>query len=186
MKIQKIVGVLVMLLLILGCGTTNKKIASSINSEALDEMVLSKHFRIDIEWARPRATTSMNSVLSSGLRPPGSMVNRINLLGNGNFLEMEGDEVSADLPYFGERQMGGGFNSNTGIKFEGLPKDLEITKDEEKQRTMINFAITENMESYNVSITLTPKLSGSILITSSQRNSIWYEGKVSLLDTSEK
>ena len=175
----------VALLVLVGCGSAAKSSASASDSRALDAMVDSKHFKIDVEWANPRMTASMNSVLSSGLLPPGSMPNRINLMGNGNFLQMKGDQVIADLPYWGERQMGGGYNSNKGIKFDGLAKDLKITKNEEKQQTMITFSISENSESYNVRLILTPNMNGTIFITSSQRNMISYWGQVKEVDAKD-
>ncbi len=174
-----IVGVFVFLM-VLGCGSANKKTASVVDSAALDELVLSKHFKIDVDWARPMMTNDMNNVLTS-LRPPGSATNQINLMGDGSFLKIEGDQVAAELSYFGERHMGGGYNSNTGIKFEGVPEDFEVVKDEKRQQTMINFRISENLESYGVNITITPKLNGRIIITSSHRKPITYSGKASAL-----
>ena len=98
---------------------------------------------------------------------------------------MEGDKVTADLPYYGERQMGGGYNSNAGIKFEGVPEDLEISKDEDKQRHQIDFTISEEGETYGVRVTLFPSLNGTIHVSSSQRLSIRFEGKLSALEEAE-
>jgi hypothetical protein len=180
---NSIVGVL--LILITGCGSTNKTVAPSAKSKALDEMVDSKHFKADIQWAKPLMTSSMNTVMTSGLGPPGSMVSQINVMGSGFYFKMKGDTVSADLPYYGERQMGGGYDSNKGIKFEGKPKELEISKDEDKQRYQINFTISENSETYGVRLTLTPNLNAWLNISSSQRFSIRYEGKLSALEEAD-
>jgi len=167
---------------LISCGASNKIVEPSAQSKALDEMVASKEFKFDAEWARPIATSSLNSIANSGILPPGNNASNINIMGNGSYFKMEGDSVSADLPYFGERQMGGGYDSETGIKFEGIPDDLKIEKDETKQRYDIRFQIKKKAEVYQVQLTLFPSLSATMSVTSSQRFAIRFDGKVSKVE----
>lgn len=170
-------------LLVAGCGTSKKIVEPSSMSRAVDKMVTNQQFIFKAEWARPMATQAMNSIMTSGLMPPGNSVSQINIMGSGYFFTMEGDSVSANLPYFGERQMGGGYGSDSGIKFQGVPRDLKIEKDEEKLRHSITFNISKQTETYRCRLDLTRNQTGTLLINSSQRFTIRYEGKVSELDS---
>ena len=148
-------------------------------SQLLDELVASKQFRIESQWARPQGGSSINSLSASNLRPPGSSGNRINLIGNYNFLEMDGETVSAILPYFGERQVAGDhYSGNSGIEFEGTPRNLVIEKNEKKKSYEIAFDIDNNTETFQVNIQLYRNLKSNVTINSNQRFVIRYDGKV--------
>ena len=57
-------------------------------------------------------------------------------MGTNNFLEVKGDSVSADLPYYGERQIAGSYNNrDVGVQFEGLAKDFELSYNDKKTVT---------------------------------------------------
>lgn len=141
-----------------------------------------EHFEIRSDWALPLATNSLNSIANAGLLPPGSSAGQISLIGNANYVKVMGDSLSVYLPYFGERQMGGGYNSDgAGIEFIGVPKKMEITKDKEKQRYDIRFEFKKDSENFMVIITLLPNLQSTININSSQRFPIRYSGSVETL-----
>lgn len=165
-------------LLLLGCSSSKNVMETNTKSKALDELVTKKHFKIISDWASPRASSGLNSVANSGLLGVGNSGTRINLIGNTNFLKIEGDTLTADLPYYGERQMGGGYTSETGIKFKGVPKVYQETKDSSSQQHRITFQISEGTESFGVSITLFPNWSSLIVVNSSQRSAISYQGNV--------
>lgn len=173
------------LLLLFGCGASNKVVEASAKSRAVDEMVANEQFVFDTEWVRPMATRAINSVMQSGLMPPGSSAAQINITGSGYFFKMEGDSVSASLPYFGERQMGGGYDADSGIEFNGVPKDLKIEKEETKLKYTITFNISKQTETYRCRLELFPNQTGTLLINSSHRFTIRYEGKVSTLESSQ-
>ena len=94
--------------LFFSCGTGSKTAIAKSQETKLDSLIAAKNFIIRCDWALPMMTNSMNSLFNSGLFPPGSATNQINLIGNANYLKVVGDSVAAELPYFGERQMGGG------------------------------------------------------------------------------
>src|SRR5690606_39971153 len=88
-------------------------------------------FRIVNQCALPTMSSSMMKLSSSGILGPGNSGQRIDLSGNGNFLEVKGDSVKANLPFFGERQMGGGYNSEgAGIQFDQVAKNMNFHYDE--------------------------------------------------------
>ncbi len=161
--------------------------ATKGGAQQLNELVANKSFVIESDQALPMATNSLNSISNAGLLPPGSSASQINLIGNPNYLKVMGDSVAVYLPYFGERQMGGGYdNDGPGIKFEGVPQDMKINKDDEKHRYDIQFKMRDDSETFNVNIVLFPNLSSMINVNSSQRFPIRYSGHVSALDNAEE
>ncbi len=166
------------IMVLLGCAAGTKTVAPTAESEQLEAMVKTQNFRLEMDWAEPLMTNSMVQVMNSGLFPPGNALSRINIQGNGNFIAMQGDSVEADLPYFGERQMGGGYGANEGIKFKGLAQKLKIVKNEKRQSHQIAFTINEKSETFQVRIYLLPSGTARVRITSSERFSIGYEGRV--------
>lgn len=175
MKMQK-KGILIGLtILLLGCASSQKTYETNA---ALDKMMSQKRFEIKAKFAQPMVTQAMSQVALSGLIPPGSTINQINLNGSSNFLRIQGDSVSANLAYYGERQMGGGYNNNTGIVFKGVPENIEIVKNEVKQNYTIKFSINGKTENFMVNATAGTNLTGTINITSSHRSRIGYTGDV--------
>lgn len=183
MKFNKIYYKPYLLLLVsvflFNCGTTSKTKTSKVKEDQLKSLLADKNFIITSDMALPMMTNSMNSLSNSGLLPPGSAANQISLIGNSNYLKVVGDSVSANLPYFGERQMGGGYNGNkTGIEFSGIPEKWELKQNEKTQRYDLSFKINNSTESFRVSVTLFPNLTTTININSSQRFPIRYSGSV--------
>lgn len=167
---------------VMSCGSA-KTMGTEAKRQRLDELVSKKSFIIESDRAMPMATNSLNSISNAGLLPPGSSASQISLIGNSNYLKIMGDSIAVYLPYFGERQMGGGYdNDGPGIKFEGIPEDMEINKDEGKQRYDIRFKMTDDSETFNVNVTLYPNLNSMINVNSSQRFPIRYSGEVSAFD----
>lgn len=178
---MKISSTLVLLFALscINCGSSIKIVEPTPQSRSLDEWVAQKSFEITSDWAIPLMTNSLNQISNSGLIPPGSTVNRISLIGNANYLRLNFGEVDADLPFFGERQMGGGYNDReTGIVFQGTPENYEAVKDEKTLRHTIKFDIMNKTEAFSVTLLLYPSLKSEIQITSSQRFRMRYTGSV--------
>jgi len=100
--------VILSLSLLLFCAlscSTSKNAATDEDIKALKDLVDSKAFTIESDWANPQVTSATQQVLNSGILEPGSNAGGINLIGNSNFLTISGDSIKSYLPYFGERQM---------------------------------------------------------------------------------
>ncbi|TFG73976.1 MAG: DUF4251 domain-containing protein [Flavobacteriales bacterium] len=177
MKHIVIVPIALGMLFIWGCGTVSKNTLAE--SKALDDLVSQKMFEIQSDWALPISTNSLNSISNARLLPPGSSPNRISLAGNPNYLKVQGDSISAYLPYFGERQMGAGYNSDGGaVQFNGIPISYEANMDEKRKRYEINFSIRNKTETYTVNLLLYPNGASNINMNSTHRFSIRYQGRV--------
>ena len=177
--------VLGLLVVIWGCGSTQNTGNSAIQNRVLEQMVKQKSFQIVSEWAQPMNTNAMNRIAGSGLLLPGNSGSNISLIANPNYLKMMGDSVAAYLPYFGERQLSGGYGVANAIEFKGLPDKLKTAWNSKKETYTISFTIKEKSEVFQVTITLFNSLASHITINSSQRNFIRYIGKVSELPKEE-
>lgn len=165
--------------LIVSCSSSKQIVAPNAESKALDALLATKQFRIESDWALPQGTQSMNAIANSGLLGVGNNAASINLIGNSNFLEFKNDSIAADLPYFGERQMGGGYGSENGVKFNGVPEKYSLVKNDKNQRYQMKFSIDgDTTEFFNVIINFFPNMAVIININSSQRTGINYQGTV--------
>ncbi|KKL81341.1 hypothetical protein LCGC14_1995700 [marine sediment metagenome] len=168
------------------CSSSKKPITNDSGMQKLNELITTNQFEILSDWAMPLATASMNSLANSGLLPPGSSASQINLIGNSNYVKIMGDSLSVYLPYFGERQMGGAYNTNgPGIGFEGIPERMEVTKNEDKQRYDILLKIDNDSENFTLNIGLYPNFKSTINVTSSKRFPIRYSGSVQAIEGEE-
>ncbi len=166
----------------LGCGSAAKVTQRSEAVAAFTRFVEQNTFEFRANTAYPMTTQAFNSVANSGILPPGSNSGAIQLIGIPNFIKVYGDSVSGNLPFYGERQFGGGLTSNAGIEFKGIPKTYNQTYNEAKNRYDIAFEISDEMERHQVKITLFPNRSANVSVNSNQRNSIRYVGTVEAIE----
>lgn len=168
----------------IGCNSASKIVQPTAQSRELDQWVAQKSFEINAESAIPLMTNSLNQVTNAGLLPPGSSANRISLIGTSNHLRFSFGELDASLPFFGERQIGGGYNNkNSGIIFQGIPKNYEAVKDDRTLKHTIKFDIMNKTEAFGVTLILYPNLKSEIQINSSQRFPMRYTGRVKAIAT---
>lgn len=172
-------GAYIVLLTSIACASS-KNNATPEEIAALDQMISNKQFEIKANWAQPMATQSLNSIANAGLLPPGSTASRIDISGTGGYFRMVGDSVMADLPFFGERRMGGYYNQNkTGIRFEGIPKDLSFSSNKKGDGQTMRFTISEESEGFQVIAQLYPNGTARLTVASTHRTNMWYQGNLS-------
>lgn len=167
-------------LVLMGCASGAKVSSSPAEIEALDNLVSSRSFEITAQWARPMPSQALNSISNAGMLPNGSNASRVDINGNGSYLRVIGDVVKADLPFFGERQMSGGYDpQRTGIQFDGVPEDLQIQANSKTKGYTMRFSINNGTETFQVVAQLFPSRSSTFSIVSSHRAQIRYEGRLS-------
>ncbi|WP_375324503.1 DUF4251 domain-containing protein [Flagellimonas sp. GZD32] len=173
-------GILGILLFFAACAATSKTNATSEEQAVFEKMVANKQFEMNATWAQPMATQSLNSIANAGLLPPGSTANRIDITGTGGYFRLSDGKVKADLPFYGERRMGGTYsNDKVGIKFDGEPRDMTFEPAKKGDGYTLKFNITEGAESYQVVANIYPNQSARLMVASSQRTNIWYQGNLS-------
>ncbi|WP_228236058.1 DUF4251 domain-containing protein [Allomuricauda sp. M10] len=165
----------VALFILAGCSATYQATPEEV--AALDQMVRDQRFEIQATWAQPMASQSLNSIANAGLLPQGSTASRIDISGSRGYFRMVGDSVKADLPYFGERRMGGTYNpQQTGVKFEGIPKEYSLEPATKGTGYIIKFNVNQGTEAYQVVAQLYANRTARIAMSSSHRTNIWYQG----------
>ena len=172
----------IIVVVLVACGSSNQKYGAE-TGKILDGLIESKSFEITSSWAQPLMTSAMQQLGNAGLFINGSTAGNIDISRHTNYLKMENDSVKAILPFYGERQFGGGYNNASGIEFEGIPGNLQIDSGKEGSYE-IRFQINDknsNTENYRVYIKLLSDLSSNINISSSNRSNIQYRGKVHAL-----
>ncbi|WP_350285862.1 DUF4251 domain-containing protein [uncultured Croceitalea sp.] len=186
MKKLSILITIIISIVLTACSATKTAKYSETELSNFKTLVESQRFNFNPRWANPMGTQSLNAIANAGLLAPGSTVNRIDLIGTAGFFTVKGDSVMADLPYYGERQMGGAYNPNDiGINFEGVPRKFKLTFNEKKQAYEIKFDINNGTEVFNVNGVLFPNKKAMLFINTSQRLTIQYQGDFEELDDKE-
>ena len=169
------------ILLLVGCGATDYAVKDINSFEDLKSFAKEKEFEIENRWANPMRANTVTFINN-----PNFNSGNVNLIGNTNYIKFKGDSVDIYLPYFGVRQMGGGYNDRSGIKFEGVPEDLEITENENKKYVRYKFTANDETENYQFFITLYANGNASTSVNSSQRDNISYTGKFDHLEKEDQ
>ena len=185
MKIKIIVSITVLcfVCILASCGSSAKINYTGEDLSALHELVDSKKIEIISDFAYPLGSTALNSLSNAGLFPPGSTSNQVSLVGNTNFLKIKGDSIKANLPYYGERRIGGGYNtSGTGIILDGLIEDLESKYNEKRQRYEIRFNTSHYTETYQITLHIFPNKKTYLNMNSTHRSTIAYRGDIAPIE----
>ncbi len=172
---------LIMVFVLMSCGTNTSKNITEQQQREFTQLMDSNEFEIVFISAQPMASQGLQAVANAGLLAPGSNLARIDLIGTANYLRRVGDSVSASLPYYGERQIGGAYNNSeeVGINFKGTPTDISLVKNEKNGSYKMNYTIKNKTETFIVNSVLFPNKTVSTTISSSHRRTISYRGKVS-------
>ncbi|MFD2914214.1 DUF4251 domain-containing protein [Psychroserpens luteus] len=177
MKYNVIVFVL-SLGLLLNC-SSSKTTATPTQIAALDQLVYSKSFVIESDWALPQSTNTMMALQNAGFFSAGDSASRISLSGNPNELRLDNENVSSQLPFFGEVQSTSGYNgSDNSINFDGTIKNYRVVKNDNSSYT-IRFDARSHSENFDVIIHLFPNLRSEIILKGAKRFPIRYTGTVS-------
>lgn len=177
MRVISVLFSLTVVLILSNCGSSQSILKASQYKVTVDSLIENREFKVVNQWALPTMSSSMMELSSSGIMGPGNTAQRIDLSGNTSFLEIKGDSVRAILPYFGVRQMGGGYNSDgEGIRFEQVVENISFDYDDAKDRYMIKFRANNGSESFELILYVFSNKKSSLLVNSSQRDVIRYEG----------
>lgn len=169
-------------LLFAGCGSSSSLEANSTKIQYLNKTVEEARYEITSNAVFPLMTQGLTSIANAGLLMPGSNAGRIDLIGNPNYLKVMGDSVAVSLPYFGERQMGGGYaNNDNGIVFHGIPDSYSTQWDAKKNRYLIKMQVKRKTETLQFFITVFPSLTADINVNSTHRTSIRFSGNIAAL-----
>ena len=160
----------------------DKKHTTEIST--LETLMEKEAYYIDIEVAFPFSTAATTQVVNAILLPnTGNSAGRIDVSGDGNFIEIQKDSSKGSLPFFGERRLSGGpYGSTDGsISFNGIHENYEKTINEGKRKLEIKFKAIHNgesSESYDVNIEIFPSKRVDVRITPTFRTYMRYTGRL--------
>lgn len=109
---------------------------------------------------------------------------RIDLTTNMGYLKINKDNAEADLPYFGVAHVAS-FSGNGGIKFNNENVNYQIELKDKKQIVIIQFKANQKSEALDLTLTVFKSGNASLYVSSSNRNSISYDGRVTELANSD-
>lgn len=135
--------------------------------EEISALVNSGKFAYRADWAFP---------LGGG---------RINLQLNPNVFKMSDGIADVFFPYFGVVHRGGGYNGNVGIEFDGPVEKYKISFDDKKRRITIKFNARRDTESFDITMKISRSGNTSIIVNSSNRETIKYDGELIALEKEE-
>lgn len=108
-----------------------KKQQKQKNYTEIKKLIESGHYVFNADWANTQKGR------------------RINIIGDGNTLNIEGVNATADLPFFGQAYTAP-YGGAGGIKFTTTNADYEIDYDDKKLKITIKFEASEASEKFDV------------------------------------
>ncbi|AZQ44356.1 DUF4251 domain-containing protein [Nonlabens ponticola] len=173
------IGLSMILAVISSCSV--QKTGTTEEWQELQAMINSGELRIEAQAAYPSNTYASQQVINQVLTNTGDSAARIDISGDGHFMQIGNDQVMANLPFYGERRQAGsyaGTDGDTGIVFEDSPDDYEISADDNKRRYDISFEVNQGTENYNVDLILFANKNAVIYVNSNQRTRMEYRGTI--------
>lgn len=101
---------------------------------------------------------------------------QIDLTTRQNFMKIDGENASAQMPYFGRAFSGGYSSSDGGIKFDGLMENYNVRQNDKKRRISISFKVKGEGDNYSCSLSISSMESASLSVTSNNKQGISYNG----------
>lgn len=181
--------VMIISILFWSCGSTYDSAGNSRESQLneLRELLDTKSFKFMAETAHPMQTYAVTQVTNALLRNTGNTSGTIFLTGRGDYLKVMGDTITAELSYFGELRMVSSIDPrDSGINFTGELSNFSIKESKKKKKLNVEFDVKTKIDKYNIIMQLYPSQRANIVVNSSNRTSIRYEGEIVRLDKKEK
>jgi hypothetical protein len=91
---------------------------------------------------------------------------QIDLSTNQNFMRINKQNASADMPYFGRAFNVGYSSSDGGIKFDGPMEAYDVQKNDKKHKITIKYKVKGANDTYSCTLTISGLESASRLVTS--------------------
>ena len=160
------------------------------NLAILDKLYNRDNYRVAIEVAYPFNSVATTQVFNTLLRNTGNNASRIDVTGDGNFIEIQNDSVKGYLSFFGERRLNAGNygSNNTAIQFEEPLQDLTKKINTDKNNLELKFSAhqkgTDN-ENYQVNLKIFPNKYVNVNITPVYKTFIRYSGTLEPVDENQ-
>lgn len=177
---MKAIYILFILGIASACSSTKELSPMDVQQiESRNALTATKSYTFVATRAFPMASGPLQQLANRRLLGMENTSGMIQLQGNSNYLHILKDSVSMFLPFYGERQMGAAIGKSAGIEVMGSISDYNVLPDSKKNTEVIRFSAREGSERYDVTMTVFPSLKTDVVVTSTQRTTIRYEGRLS-------
>jgi archaellum component FlaF (FlaF/FlaG flagellin family) len=172
-----------MLFMLWSCKTNKVQRNKADDLNILEQLSEQKNYHIGIETVYPFNTAATTQVLNSLLSNTGNNASRINVSGDGNYIEIKGDSIKAYLPFFGERRLNSGSygSADSGIQINDKLNDYSKEVDSRKRKLVLKFRAqqaNQGTDKYDVTIEIFPNNKSIVNITPVYRTFIRYSGRL--------
>jgi hypothetical protein len=152
----------------------------------LQKQMNEETFEFQVTAVRPFNTQALNNVANDILIRSGNSAARINVQGDNYSMKIGEEQAVFSLPFYGERRVGGGYNTNdVGYKFTGDLKNLRSTINEKEKCIIYEFTTNNQVETLDVELRVFNPNSAQLNINSSHRTFIKYDGNIQWLSKTE-
>lgn len=100
----------------------------------------------------------------------------INLTSDWYQVKFSPDTIVSYLPYYGKAYNGVGYGNDTGLKFEGLPADYNLTIG--KKNYSISVTVKGSDDTYQLYLTVSFEGRANLIVNSNKRSSISFQGDI--------
>ena len=99
-----------------------------------------------------------------------------------NYIHVNQGEADIYLPYFGAVRASNGYSAEGGIKYKGELENYTVNFDDAKHKVIVLFEIQRGHERHQFNFYIHEEGETSLVMTSSRRNSITYNGSTRELE----
>ena len=111
---------------------------------------------------------------------------RISLAATPNFLKIDGQNATADLPYFGRAFNAGYAGGDGGVVFDNTMENYEVKPNDKKRKVVISFKVKGKHDNYTCTLTISTYENVTLSVISNKRQSISYLGSVKPLEENNR
>jgi len=106
----------------------------------------------------------------------------VDLTTNPNYVKIDGNEVEADLPFFGETYQVHDMSGDAGINFKGEMLNYKETPDDKKGKVDIRFEVETQNDKYTCFLTVHYSGEATLNVSSMSKSNARYLGEVQEMD----
>ena len=148
--------------------------------KSLQEEVLNDTFIFEADAALPFNSQAVNNAINNILIRNGNSASRINLSGDNYTLKIEEEMAVFYLPFYGERRVGGGYNDENSFDFTGEIKNVSQSIVPNSNYISYEFDVRNDTESLSIELKIFSRETAHLIINSSQRSYMKYDGHLSI------
>ncbi|WP_405377829.1 DUF4251 domain-containing protein [Nonlabens sp. Asnod3-A02] len=183
MKKYKYLILISILVLILSSCKSSFTEADRTKLKDLQNELINNNLVFKADAALPFNSQAVNNAINDILIRNGNSASRISLSGDNYTLKIAGEKAVFNLPFYGERRTGGGYNDDNSFDFTGEIKNVSQSIVADSNYISYEFDVRNDTESLSVELKIFSRETAHLIINSSQRSYIKYDGHLNIEPT---